>query len=63
MAVEVRFHVRERDLGSALDAVMGLPVVGEVLADHVESDVRESRAGGGWTGLATGAREEARDGR
>lgn len=46
MAVEVRFQVRERDLDSALDAVMSLPLVGE-LSDHAGGAIRGVKAGGG----------------
>lgn len=47
MAVEVRFQVRERDLDSALDAVMSLPLVGDLRADHADGAIREVKAGGG----------------
>jgi hypothetical protein len=47
MAVEVRFVVRERDLGSALDVVMSLPLVGELTADHARGAVRETETGAG----------------
>ena len=63
MAVEVRFVVRERDLGPALDAVMSLPLVGELTADHARGVVRETETGaaGSFSELERGLGEEVVD--